>query len=96
MSPLQERASLISNSYVGGSTFRLVGSFFGSIAVTVFATNHALVPAAGLTGILRMLGAPLQYWRSLKKAIFDAYRPELHYMRGPGPKWRQKHLGVSS
>jgi hypothetical protein len=19
------------------------------------------------------------------------YRPELHYMRGPGPKWREKH-----
>lgn len=19
------------------------------------------------------------------------YRPELHYMRGPGPKWLQKH-----
>ena len=23
--------------------------------------------------------------------VFDPYRPELHYMRGPGPKWRQKH-----
>jgi hypothetical protein len=22
---------------------------------------------------------------------FDSYRPELHYMRGPGPKWREKH-----
>ena len=21
----------------------------------------------------------------------DGYRPELHYMRGPGPKWRAKH-----
>ena len=20
------------------------------------------------------------------------YRPERHYMRGPGPKWREKHL----
>jgi len=20
-----------------------------------------------------------------------AYQPELHYMRGPGPKWREKH-----
>ncbi len=19
------------------------------------------------------------------------YRPEVHYMRGPGPKWREKH-----
>lgn len=21
----------------------------------------------------------------------DTYRPEAHYMRGPGPKWREKH-----
>jgi hypothetical protein len=21
----------------------------------------------------------------------DRYRPEAHYMRGPGPKWREKH-----
>jgi hypothetical protein len=23
--------------------------------------------------------------------LFDPYRPERHYMRGPGPKWRAKH-----
>jgi hypothetical protein len=23
--------------------------------------------------------------------MLDPYRPELHYMRGPGPKWREKH-----
>ena len=23
----------------------------------------------------------------------DRYRPELHYMRGPGPKWLEKHAG---
>jgi hypothetical protein len=23
--------------------------------------------------------------------VFDSYHPELHYMRGPGPKWREKH-----
>jgi len=22
--------------------------------------------------------------------LFNAYRPELHYMRGPGPKWHAK------
>jgi hypothetical protein len=26
--------------------------------------------------------------------LFDGYRPELHYMRGPGPKWQQKHSGL--
>ena len=23
--------------------------------------------------------------------VFDSYCPELHYMRGPGPKWHAKH-----
>jgi len=22
--------------------------------------------------------------------LFNSYRPELHYMRGPGPKWQAK------
>ena len=30
-------------------------------------------------------------WRSLRQHLFDTYRPELHYMRGPGPKWHAKH-----
>jgi hypothetical protein len=33
----------------------------------------------------------VEIWRGWKKVIFDPYRPELHYMRGPGPKWREKH-----
>jgi hypothetical protein len=27
----------------------------------------------------------------LLKSLLDPYRPELHYMRGPGPKWHAKH-----
>jgi len=23
--------------------------------------------------------------------LLDGYRPELHYMRGPGPRWHEKH-----
>jgi len=30
-------------------------------------------------------------WRKLMTELFDPYRPELHYMRGPGPKWREKY-----
>ena len=26
-------------------------------------------------------------WRRLTALMFDRYRPERHYMRGPGPKW---------
>jgi len=30
-------------------------------------------------------------WRRVRSYLFDPYRPELHYMRGPGPKRRTKH-----
>jgi hypothetical protein len=42
-------------------------------------------------------GAPawLRKLRRTLAAICDPYRPELHYMRGPGPKWRAKH-GISA
>ena len=33
---------------------------------------------------------------NLAKTLFDPYRPELHYMRGPGPKWHAKHDRVTS
>ena len=39
----------------------------------------------------RVLDAMAQRWRRLTGLLFDPYRPELHYMRGPGPKWREKH-----
>src|SRR5690349_11434463 len=31
------------------------------------------------------------WWRRFAKDFARPYRPELHYMRGPGPKWREKH-----
>ena len=38
-----------------------------------------------------VLGTTARRWRRLATSLFDPYRPELHYMRGPGPKWRAKH-----
>jgi hypothetical protein len=29
--------------------------------------------------------------REMIREVRDPYRPELHYMRGPGPKWREAH-----
>jgi hypothetical protein len=29
--------------------------------------------------------------RNLILDVRDSYRPEVHYMRGPGPKWHAKH-----
>jgi hypothetical protein len=32
--------------------------------------------------------------QGLLRDLLDPYRPELHYMRGPGPKWHAKHDGT--
>ncbi|MEZ2144525.1 MULTISPECIES: hypothetical protein [Bradyrhizobium] len=44
---------------------------------------------------LTLLRHPLSFvatkWQTLMRVAGDPYRPELHYMRGPGPKWRAKY-----
>jgi hypothetical protein len=35
-------------------------------------------------------------WLELLGSVCNPYRPELHYMRGPGPKWRAKHQELAS
>lgn len=31
------------------------------------------------------------FWAEVTRDAVRPYRPELHYMRGPGPAWRTKH-----
>ncbi len=35
--------------------------------------------------------AVAEVWLTVTSQLFDSYHPERHYMRGPGPKWREKH-----
>jgi len=35
-----------------------------------------------------------EFVETLTRSLFDPYRPELYYMRGPGPKWHAKHDGM--
>jgi hypothetical protein len=39
-----------------------------------------------------LLGEIALFWRQFVVAAFNPYHPEKHYMRGPGPAWRAKHL----
>jgi hypothetical protein len=42
--------------------------------------------------LLRLrLNAIATKWRALMEIAGNPYRPELYYMRGPGPKWHAKH-----
>jgi hypothetical protein len=64
----------------------------------VFASSRFMSAASGLPrSALRALslgGWPadvVRVWRLRLRRLHDPYRPELHYMRGPGPKWREKN-----
>jgi len=48
--------------------------------------------SGGRTGLASELADILR----LVKSVLDPYRPELHYMRGPGPKWHAKHRRVAA
>jgi hypothetical protein len=57
--------------------------------------GRALATAAhGSSGFLPRIGtAFLKFWFEAAAIMFGGYRPEKHYMRGPGPAWRKKHGG---
>ena len=46
---------------------------------------------ASLTLLCRRLNFVATKWQTLVRVAGNPYRPELHYMRGPGPKWRAKY-----
>ena len=41
--------------------------------------------------LFRRLDRIVTGWHRLIDRVRDGYRPERHYMRGPGPKWHAKH-----
>jgi hypothetical protein len=45
--------------------------------------------------LTKICTAAFNAWRTLLAKNPPRYRPEAHYMRGPGPKWRAKHAAVS-
>ena len=53
-------------------------------------------PAHRSDGLAKPLAELRAFWRQFVDRAFNPYRPELHYMRGPGPAWRAKHLSRSN
>jgi hypothetical protein len=52
-------------------------------------------PANRRGGPAKPLAELRAFWRQFFAKAFDPYRPELHYMRGPGPACRAKHMAAS-
>ena len=53
--------------------------------------NNKAISAASRRAAPRLTWDISELVHSLTQAFSDSYRPELHYMRGPGPKWQAKH-----
>ncbi|MGC2084699.1 MAG: hypothetical protein WA702_15245 [Bradyrhizobium sp.] len=47
-------------------------------------------PSSGLVAEFK------SFWREFFARAFNPYRPELHYMRGPGPAWHAKYGAQAS
>ena len=54
-----------------------------------------IIDATALSGFARKTAESASDFASVVRNLIldvrDSYRPGLHYMRGPGPKWRAKH-----
>ena len=61
------------------------------------ARDYAACLASRIEGVMSaahvtsMLDRIVTGWQRLIDRATDSYRPERHYMRGPGPKWHAKH-----
>ena len=55
-------------------------------------TSESLSPTAGSRDGSDSFAEIRTFWRQFFTRACNPYRPELHYMRGPGPAWRAKHM----
>jgi hypothetical protein len=81
-----------------GRSFELHKDWSASMATQIIPMAAAIFAGLALVSAPtrsfgHRLGASIEAWRTRARGMLHPYRPELHYMRGPGPKWREKHLG---
>ncbi|KYK47395.1 MULTISPECIES: hypothetical protein [Bradyrhizobium] len=53
--------------------------------------THSHPVPAGAGHVFGFVSEVKGFWKRFFTTAFNPYRPELHYMRGPGPAWRAKH-----
>jgi hypothetical protein len=65
-----------------------MGSLDGRVEMNQMLSNAAF----GLAAVaLKAWTVVTNIRRTMLVDQTKSYQPELHYMRGPGPKWREKH-----
>jgi hypothetical protein len=61
------------------------------IRVIALASRPLRMPSAVVIRTSNLLASAGDFCRARLARFTDRYHPEQHYMRGPGPKWREKH-----
>ena len=74
----------------GGSSGHALATAQRFVEMSVFSASHVWRVLHATPTLARVFDAAARRWRWLTASLFDPYRPELHYMRGPGPKCREK------
>src|SRR3974390_2214505 len=105
--PLEGRVSLVtgSTSGIGLGIARALAGAGSAVVLNGFVWPLSCIEERPMSGELilvqsarrpsdrhPLLDELVRIWRSLRNTFLDPYRPELHYMRGPGPKCREKEL----
>jgi hypothetical protein len=54
-------------------------------------SSHGVVMSTLITWVHSLYVGVSCLRHEIGETLADNYRPELHYMRGPGPRWREKH-----
>jgi hypothetical protein len=63
--------------------------------MTMITSQSLSSPARSRDGQSNPFAGIRAFWRQFVARAFNPYRPELHYMRGPGPAWRAKQMASS-
>jgi hypothetical protein len=63
--------------------------------MTMITSQSLSSPARSRDGQSNPFGEIRAFWRQFFARTFNPYRPELYYMRGPGPAWRAKQMASS-
>jgi hypothetical protein len=59
--------------------------------MSAFLTSYVSRVLFAAPALGRVVSVTARRWHRLSGSLCHPYRPELHCMRGPGPKWREKH-----
>jgi NAD(P)-dependent dehydrogenase (short-subunit alcohol dehydrogenase family) len=76
---------------IGGSSGTQLATARRFVEMSALSASHVSRVLRATPTLAHVFDAVVSWCRRLMTSLFDPYRPELHYMRGPASKSQQKH-----